>query len=330
MVPRLLVLALEFYRAPLRFGHLTDPAGPLPRLFGDWLNEALAAVAPANLGQTADALAAEPREIEAALVFFVRRVLLLPQADHYRVLGLTRQATDESIRQHYSLLVRLFHPDRSPGDEEQSRALTARINAAYRVLRDPEARRRYDPSLPASPAAPHEDSDALSFFRPSGTAVPTLGRRARRSSSPGRGRRAGLWAVASLALAGLLLLITWEPEPPTLRIKPDAGRETASRPAYLQRDDPPARPDLGNAPVAPESPDPEPSRAPSTPAGSADSDAEKPDAPEQPQVPDPRRADGAAEPSPPGQQAAPVLAQVAIDHPSVEAAPRLTASRSST
>lgn len=307
MVPRLLVLALEFYRAPLRFGHLTDPAAPLPRPFGDWLSEALAAVAPANLRQTAEALAAEPGEIEAALVFFVRQVLLLPQADHYRVLGLPRQATDEAIRQHYSLLVRLFHPDRSPGDEDQGITLTARINAAYRVLRDPEARRRYDRGLPAPPSAPRPDDQAMQFFRPSGAVVPMTKGRARRSSSAGTRRRAGLWVAASLALAGLLLLVTREPEPPALRIKADAGSETASRPAYLQRDDPSARPDLGDPPLTPESPDPEP-----------------------PQVPDPRRSDGAAEPSPPDQRAGRVLVRSTTDDPSPAAAPRLRVSRSST
>ena len=87
MVPRLLVLALELYRAPLRFRHLTDPAAPLPHRFGDWLSEALAAVTPAKLPATAQALAAEPSEIEAALVFLVRQVLLMPHADHYRRVG---------------------------------------------------------------------------------------------------------------------------------------------------------------------------------------------------------------------------------------------------
>ncbi len=71
----------------------------------------------------------------------------VPAADHYRVLGLSRRCSAESIKQHHGLLVRMFHPDRSPETDERRVSLTARINAAYQVLRDPEARRRYDRQL---------------------------------------------------------------------------------------------------------------------------------------------------------------------------------------
>jgi hypothetical protein len=314
MVPRLLVLALEFYRAPLRFGHLTDPALPLPAAFGDWLSEALAAVTPANLPATAEALTAEPTEVEAALVFFVRQVLLLPQADHYRVLGLPRQAADGAIRQHYSLLVRMFHPDRSPGDEEQSRALTARINAAYRVLRDPEARRVYDRSLPAPPTPVDE---TLHFFRPGTAVIPAAKRSALRSVLPGSMRRAGLWAMAGLAVGGLLLVMTREPDPPALRINPDAGRETASRPAYLRQDSQPAWPGLINEPGEPASTGADPRPTADIPGSPNVSGPEQRDAPERPKVPVPHPADGAAEPSPRDEQKGPVIAEVVIDEPLV-------------
>ena len=56
MMPPLLVLALEFHRAPLRFRHLSDPEYPLPEAFDVWLTEASVALAPDNAAATAAVL----------------------------------------------------------------------------------------------------------------------------------------------------------------------------------------------------------------------------------------------------------------------------------
>src|SRR5947209_20473092 len=64
-------------------------------------------------------------------------------ADHYEVLGITRNATDEEIKRAYRALARQYHPDSNP-DMPDADARFKEINLAYETLRDPERRRRYD------------------------------------------------------------------------------------------------------------------------------------------------------------------------------------------
>lgn len=61
--------------------------------------------------------------------------------DHYAVMGLERGATAAEIKERYRELAKRHHPDRGGGGE------LARINAAYEILSDAEARKRYDESL---------------------------------------------------------------------------------------------------------------------------------------------------------------------------------------
>src|SRR2546429_3226858 len=64
-------------------------------------------------------------------------------ADHYEVLGIARNATDEEIKRAYRALARQYHPDSNP-DAPDADAKFKEINLAYETLRDPERRRRYD------------------------------------------------------------------------------------------------------------------------------------------------------------------------------------------
>jgi len=59
------------------------------------------------------------------------------QQNHYQVLGLERAADERAIKRAYFGLVRKFPPDKHPEDFK-------RIRAAYEVLSDPVARRRFD------------------------------------------------------------------------------------------------------------------------------------------------------------------------------------------
>lgn len=63
---------------------------------------------------------------------------------HYDVLGVSPLAEDVVIEGAYKALVKRYHPDLHQGDTMTATARTARINEAYRVLKDQEARALYD------------------------------------------------------------------------------------------------------------------------------------------------------------------------------------------
>lgn len=65
--------------------------------------------------------------------------------DHYEMLGVNRKATIDEIRRAYRRLALKIHPDRSKAPDAAERF--TRLTQAYEVLRDPEARRRYDEEL---------------------------------------------------------------------------------------------------------------------------------------------------------------------------------------
>ena len=64
-------------------------------------------------------------------------------SNHYQILEVHESATQSDIKQAYRRLAKQYHPDSrgdAPGDHEH----IAQINAAYEVLGDPAARKRYD------------------------------------------------------------------------------------------------------------------------------------------------------------------------------------------
>ena len=63
--------------------------------------------------------------------------------DYYRVLGVSREASDDDIKKAYRRLVFQHHPDRNPNNKN-AEAKIREINAAYEIVGDPEKRRSYD------------------------------------------------------------------------------------------------------------------------------------------------------------------------------------------
>jgi DnaJ-class molecular chaperone len=68
------------------------------------------------------------------------------KADHYKVLGVGRDASFEEIKGAYRREALRWHPDRHPENGEAEERFKAAASA-YEVLRDPERRRRHDMEL---------------------------------------------------------------------------------------------------------------------------------------------------------------------------------------
>lgn len=113
--------------------------------------------------------------------------------DHYKVLGVSREATSVEVKRAFRARVKACHPDVSVSP----RAATVfhAVHEAYRTLIDPELRRRYD--------------DRLRFYRDAtGTPPNPAGHKRRDFSFMQRAERpAGrmdIWAFRGLHLTGLL------------------------------------------------------------------------------------------------------------------------------
>ena len=57
--------------------------------------------------------------------------------DPYKILGVSRDATDEEIKRAYRQLAKKYHPDRNPGDAEAAKKMQ-QVNAAYEQIKNPE------------------------------------------------------------------------------------------------------------------------------------------------------------------------------------------------
>ncbi|HEY6541242.1 MAG TPA: DnaJ C-terminal domain-containing protein [Ktedonobacteraceae bacterium] len=63
--------------------------------------------------------------------------------DYYKILGVSKNASEKEIRSAYRKLARKYHPDVNPGDKAAEDKFKE-INEANEVLSDPEKRKKYD------------------------------------------------------------------------------------------------------------------------------------------------------------------------------------------
>ena len=96
----------------------------------------------AVIKEAARATGREEPVIRDAATFFVEQVLLAPDSDSYRVLGVTPFATAEEMRRNMALLMHWLHPDLS-ADPHRS-VLAQRVSGAWETLKTVERRAVYD------------------------------------------------------------------------------------------------------------------------------------------------------------------------------------------
>jgi DnaJ domain len=88
--------------------------------------------------------------IRNAAGFFIEQILLYPNADSYRVLGATPEATNTELRRNMALLMRWLHPDMDP--EGRRSMFASRVTLAWNDLKTAERRAAYDRGKHSLPA----------------------------------------------------------------------------------------------------------------------------------------------------------------------------------
>jgi curved DNA-binding protein len=84
--------------------------------------------------------------------------------DYYGILGVSRSAGDEEIRNAFRRQARIYHPDKT-GNDQAAEDRFKEINEAYEVLGDAQRRRHYDDFTGAWESSPGSDEAWRNFSR---------------------------------------------------------------------------------------------------------------------------------------------------------------------
>jgi len=147
MVEDLFAIALAYYRSPLEYPGLAEPTRPLAEDMGDFLQASGGHEPSESLLATAAYLDVSSQELIQAALFYIKQVLFAEGADYYRNLALPPTATDEEIKRHHRLLIRIFHPDREAENGEWNESYAPRVIEAYSTLGKADKRSCYDRQL---------------------------------------------------------------------------------------------------------------------------------------------------------------------------------------
>jgi hypothetical protein len=80
--------------------------------------------------------------VQKAAAFFIEQILLCAEADSYRVLGASPEATTSDLRRNMALLIKWLHPDLDrPGEQS---VFARRVTMAWDDLKTSERRAAYD------------------------------------------------------------------------------------------------------------------------------------------------------------------------------------------
>lgn len=138
----------------------------------------------------------------------------LDQLDYYDLLRIDEAATADDVRRAFHDFAMRYHPDRFAGAEEEKRERAASIYRrgaeGYRVLTDPEQRKRYDEGLTKGRMRYDEPASSPNSVRPAPGAVDVKNLRARPFVQKALEMiKAGDFKGAKLNLA---LALNYEPE----------------------------------------------------------------------------------------------------------------------
>jgi DnaJ-class molecular chaperone len=82
--------------------------------------------------------------------------------DYYKILGISRRASDKEIKNAYRKLALKWHPDKNKGNTEKATKKFASISEAYETLKDPDKRKI---ALDALFPTPEEHKDFLEKYK---------------------------------------------------------------------------------------------------------------------------------------------------------------------